>query len=160
MSVRSFDTWDLSQQTRRGLQQSGFKEPTLIQKLAIGPALNGSDIVGAAKTGSGKTLAFLVPLLEKLRTQNWNREYGVGALVLTPTRELAAQVFLVLKNIGKYHPFSAGAAFGGSTSSALKAERKTVSRAQILIATPGRLLDHLESGNLSLDNLQVSCSVR
>lgn len=74
--------------------------------------MQGKDILGAAQTGSGKTLAFLIPILEILFTQQWTRLDGIGALVITPTRELAYQIFEALRKIGEYHDFSAGLIIG------------------------------------------------
>ena len=108
---------------------------------------------GAAKTGSGKTLAFLVPLLEKLFSAKWSHSDGVGALVITPTRELAYQIFEVLRTIGSQHDFSAGLIIGGKD---LKFEWSRVSGCNILICTPGRLLQHLdENPSFSVDSLQL-----
>ena len=110
-------------------------------------------ISGAAKTGSGKTLAFLVPILEKLYSLKWSRDDGAGAVVITPTRELAYQIFECLKLIGKEHGFSAGLIIGGKD---LKFEWNRVSNCNILICTPGRLLQHLdENPDFNLDNLQL-----
>lgn len=74
--------------------------------------MQGKDILGAAQTGSGKTLAFLIPILEILFTQQWTRLDGIGALVITPTRELAYQIFEALRKIGEHHDFSAGLIIG------------------------------------------------
>ena len=91
--------------------------------------------VGAAKTGSGKTLAFLIPVLEKLYSSRWSRDDGAGALVITPTRELAYQIFETLRLVGKQHDFSAGLIIGGKD---LKFEWSRVADCNILICTPGR----------------------
>ena len=90
-----------------------FWEMTDIQNACIPHALKGRDILGAARTGSGKTLAFLVPLLEKLYRRRYTPADGAGAIVLSPTRELAVQTFQVLRSIGMYHNFSAGLLVGG-----------------------------------------------
>ena len=86
---------------------------TRIQAAAIPHALGGRDILGAAKTGSGKTLAFAVPALELLWRHRWGSQDGLGVLVLAPTRELALQIFDVLRVVGKHHTFSAGLLIGG-----------------------------------------------
>lgn len=99
-------------------------------------------MLGSAKTGSGKTLAFLIPLLERLYLLKWGPMDGLGAVVISPTRELAVQTFNTLRDIGKYHSFSAGLVIGGKP---LKEERDRLGRMNILIATPGRLLQHLDS---------------
>ena len=92
--VKSFRDLPLSSNTQKGLQDSGFAEPTEIQRESIALALRGLDVLGAAKTGSGKTLAFIIPLLERLFTLRWSRIDGLGALIITPTRELAYQVLV------------------------------------------------------------------
>ncbi|EED93629.1 predicted protein, partial [Thalassiosira pseudonana CCMP1335] len=115
---------------------------TDIQNACIPHALKGRDILGAARTGSGKTLAFLIPLLEKLYRRQYTPPDGPGAIVLSPTRELAVQTFQVLRAIGSHHHFSAGLLVGGKKEFGL--EQQHVPRMNIVIATPGRLLQHLE----------------
>ncbi|KAH8021510.1 hypothetical protein HPB51_015906 [Rhipicephalus microplus] len=134
-----------SSSLRRRLQEAGYVTPTEIQQEAIGLALRGHDILGAAKTGSGKTLAFLIPVLEKLYCEMWARNYGIGALIITPTRELAYQIFEVLKKIGVHHDFSAGLVIGGKD---LKFESKRMDSCNIVICTPGRLLQHMDENPL------------
>jgi ATP-dependent RNA helicase DDX10/DBP4 len=114
---------------------------TDIQQGAIPAALRGADVLGAGPTGSGKTLAFLVPLLEALYRRRWGAQDGLGALVISPTRELAVQIFDVLRVIGGYHAFSAGLVIGGKS---LHDEATRLARMHILVATPGRLLQHLD----------------
>uniref|UniRef100_A0A4W3HTX0 ATP-dependent RNA helicase n=1 Tax=Callorhinchus milii TaxID=7868 RepID=A0A4W3HTX0_CALMI len=115
--------------------------PTEIQKQAIGLALQGKDILGAAKTGSGKTLAFLIPILECLYRQQWTSDDGMGALIISPTRELAYQTFETLRKVGKNHDFSAGLIIGGKF---LDVESDRIHRTNIIICTPGRLLQHMD----------------
>lgn len=90
--VRAFDELPISERTKKGLKEAKYVSMTAIQRAAIPHALAGRDVLGAAKTGSGKTLAFLVPTLEKLYRLRWGPMDGVGALVISPTRELALQV--------------------------------------------------------------------
>lgn len=124
-----------------------------MQARAIPLALQNKDILGAAKTGSGKTLAFLVPLLEKLHRAQWTEYDGLGALVISPTRELAVQIFEVLRKIGRYHSFSAGLVIGGKN---LKEEADRLARMNILVCTPGRMLQHLDqTAGFDANNLQV-----
>lgn len=126
---------------------------TPIQKQSLLYSLCGSDILGAAKTGSGKTLAFLIPVLERLYLENWTVRDGLGALILSPTRELALQIFEVLRKIGAKHSLSAGLVIGGKD---LKSERDAINRMNILVATPGRLLQHMDqTSGFAWDNLQV-----
>ena len=151
--LTSFRQYPLSSNTKRGLLQCGYETPTEIQKESIGFALKNMDVLGAAKTGSGKTLAFIIPILECLFTNRWTQMDGLGALIITPTRELAYQIFEVLKKVGVYHDFSAGLVIGGKD---LKFEVKRMDRCNIVICTPGRLLQHMDETPLfSCDNLKI-----
>jgi ATP-dependent RNA helicase DDX10/DBP4 len=142
-SSRDFSELPLSRRTLQGLKVSGYTKMTPIQRAAIPYALAGRDLLGAARTGSGKTLAFLVPLLERLYLDGFQSQLdGLGAVILTPTRELAYQIFAVLQNVGRFHTFSAGLLIGGSRST--DEERDRLPYMNILIATPGRLLQHLD----------------
>jgi ATP-dependent RNA helicase DDX10/DBP4 len=152
-SPTSFAELPLSKPTSTGLEASRFTSLTDIQKRAIPHALKGNDILGAAKTGSGKTLAFLVPVLENLYRRKWTEYDGLGALILSPTRELAIQIFEVLRKIGRYHSFSAGLVIGGKS---LKEERERLGRMNILVCTPGRMLQHLDqTAEFEVGNLQM-----
>ncbi|KAI0106161.1 DEAD-domain-containing protein [Nemania sp. FL0031] len=148
-----FSNLPLSSPTASGIEASHFQTPTDIQARAIPAALKGHDILGAAKTGSGKTLAFLVPVLEKLYRARWTEYDGLGALIISPTRELAVQTFQVLTKIGRFHSFSAGLVIGGKN---LKEEAERLGRMSILVCTPGRMLQHLDStSGMQVDNLQI-----
>ncbi|KAA1100185.1 ATP-dependent RNA helicase dbp4 [Puccinia graminis f. sp. tritici] len=148
-----FSDLPISRATLKGLQAAKFEKLTPIQALAIPRALKGRDVLGAARTGSGKTLAFLIPVLEMLYRQKWGAMDGLGALIISPTRELAVQIFEVLRSIGKFHAFSAGLVIGGKS---LEDERDRLGRMNILVSTPGRLQQHLEqTTNFDSDNLQV-----
>lgn len=128
---------------------------TDIQRKAIPLALKGHDILGAAKTGSGKTLSFIVPVLENLyRLQHIGTDAGIGALILSPTRELAIQIFDVLRKVGQHgHMFAAGLLIGGKS---LESEREALTRMNILVATPGRMLQHLsQTAAFSVDDLKM-----
>ncbi|KDO33404.1 hypothetical protein SPRG_02211 [Saprolegnia parasitica CBS 223.65] len=151
--VESFDVLPLSMSTKNGLKRCKFTKPTKIQIGAIPHALAGRDILAAAKTGSGKTLAFLIPLIEKLYRLRWDVEDGLGGLVISPTRELALQIFEVLRGFAKTHTFSAGLVIGGKN---FQEEQYRIIKMNILIATPGRLLQHMEqTPNFDLSNLQM-----
>ncbi|MCJ1252246.1 ATP-dependent RNA helicase dbp4 [Lignoscripta atroalba] len=151
--VESFGDLPLSKPTITGLEASHFKTLTDIQRKAVPLALKGSDILGAAKTGSGKTLAFLVPVLENLYRKRWTEFDGLGALILSPTRELAIQIFEVLRKIGRYHTFSAGLVIGGKS---LQEERERLGRMNILVCTPGRILQHMDqTATFEIGNLQM-----
>uniref|UniRef100_A0A1I8JM71 ATP-dependent RNA helicase n=1 Tax=Macrostomum lignano TaxID=282301 RepID=A0A1I8JM71_9PLAT len=152
--IRKFADFRLSARTLKGLSGANFVKPTDIQRLAIPPALSGSDIVASAKTGSGKTLAFVVPALELLHRERWSRDLGLGALIVSPTRELAYQIFRELRRIGAKHQFSLGLVTGGYHD--VKEQGSRVGKMNILVATPGRLVQHLsERPDLSTDNLRL-----
>ncbi|XP_040040752.2 putative ATP-dependent RNA helicase DDX10 [Gasterosteus aculeatus] len=139
--VVRFSDFPISKKTLQGLQGVQCRQPTEIQRQTIGSALQGKDVLGAAKTGSGKTLAFLIPVLECLYRHQWTSMDGLGALIISPTRELAYQTFEVLRKVGKNHEFSAGLIIGGKD---LKSESEQIHRTNIVICTPGRLLQHMD----------------
>ncbi|XP_063404432.1 probable ATP-dependent RNA helicase DDX10 [Mytilus trossulus] len=151
--ISSFTDFPLSKRTLEGLRIAKFASPTDIQRESIGLALKGNDVLGAAKTGSGKTLAFLIPVLECLFREKWSHMDGLGALIISPTRELAYQTFEVLKRVGNRHDFSAGLVIGGKH---LREETVRLNRTNIVICTPGRLLQHMdETFNFTADSLQI-----
>ncbi|PVH82051.1 DEAD-domain-containing protein [Cadophora sp. DSE1049] len=151
--VKDFSDLPLSQLTASGLEASHFKALTDIQSKAVPLALKGRDILGAAKTGSGKTLAFLIPVLENLYRQKWTELDGLGALIISPTRELATQIFQVLRKVGRNHSFSAGLIIGGRS---LQEERERLGRMNILVCTPGRMLQHMDqTADFDVSNLQM-----
>ncbi|KAH8833785.1 P-loop containing nucleoside triphosphate hydrolase protein [Flagelloscypha sp. PMI_526] len=148
-----FSRISLTHICNQGLKKSFFVDMTDIQAKSIPYSIKGQDVLASAKTGSGKTLAFLVPVLEALYRSKWSPTDGLGALIISPTRELAVQIFQVLRSIGGHHSFSAGLVIGGKN---LKDEKDRLSRMNILVATPGRLLQHMdqtigfECGNLQM----------
>ncbi|KAH0582567.1 ATP-dependent RNA helicase dbp4, variant 2 [Termitomyces sp. 'cryptogamus'] len=151
--LKRFSDLPISDFTRRGLKKAFFVNMTDIQAQSLPSSLKGKDVLGAARTGSGKTLAFLVPVLEILYRRKWGPADGLGALVISPTRELALQIFEVLRSIGGHHSFSAGLVIGGKN---LKDESERLSRMNILVATPGRLLQHMDQTvGFAADNLQI-----
>ncbi|KAK4228850.1 putative ATP-dependent RNA helicase [Podospora fimiseda] len=151
--ITKFTDLPLCEATAAGLRASHFETLTDVQRVAIPLALKGNDILGAAKTGSGKTLAFLVPVLEKLFHAQWTEYDGLGALIISPTRELAIQIFEVLRKIGRKHQFSAGLVIGGKS---LQEEAERLARMNILVCTPGRILQHLDqTAGLDVNNLQI-----
>ncbi|OAG29602.1 ATP-dependent RNA helicase DDX1/DBP4 [Nematocida displodere] len=148
-----FEKYKLHPMILKGLTQSKFTEPTLVQKKIVPLALTKRSIVCSAKTGSGKTLAFVIPVLQRLLSAKWEREDGLGALVITPTRELAFQIFEVFQSVGKYTNLSGGLLIGGRNA---EKEKDKVAMLNVVVCTPGRLLEHLESvWNFSGDNLEV-----
>uniref|UniRef100_A0A8C5MIK8 ATP-dependent RNA helicase n=1 Tax=Leptobrachium leishanense TaxID=445787 RepID=A0A8C5MIK8_9ANUR len=151
--IVKFSDFPLSKKTLRGLVEAQYRLPTEIQKQTIGLALQGKDVLGAAKTGSGKTLAFIIPALECLFRQQWTADDGLGVLIISPTRELAYQTFEILKKVGRCHEFSAGLVIGGKD---LKQESACIHRTNVLICTPGRLLQHMdETSSFHASNLQM-----
>ncbi|NXF07655.1 DDX10 helicase, partial [Smithornis capensis] len=139
--IQRFSDFPLSKKTLKGLQEAQYRVVTEIQRQTIGLALQGKDVLGAAKTGSGKTLAFIIPALELLYRQQWTSADGLGVLIISPTRELAYQTFKVLRKVGKNHEFSAGLIIGGKD---LKEESERIHHINMLICTPGRLLQHMD----------------
>ncbi|KAJ3372278.1 ATP-dependent RNA helicase dbp4 [Allomyces arbusculus] len=151
--IVEFTDLPISRKTLDGLAAANFVQMTEIQRESLPKALCGRDVLGAAKTGSGKTLAFIIPILERLYQMKWSADDGLGALVLSPTRELALQIFQVLRKVGAQHAFSAGLIIGGKD---VKTEKDRLNRMNILIATPGRLLQHMdETPGFDADHLQL-----
>ena len=151
--INAFADLPLSPETQSGLEDAKFTTLTDIQKRAIPVILKGKDVLGAARTGSGKTLAFLIPMLELLYRENWSQLDGLGALIVSPTRELSIQIFDVLKKIGKAHGLSAGLVVGGKD---VKDEATRMLKMNIVVCTPGRLLQHMDqTAGFSADNLKM-----
>ncbi len=153
----SFESLGLRAEILRAIAEEGYSNPTPIQAQAIPAVINGGDILAAAQTGTGKTAGFTLPLLEKLsqktapKTAQGRRP--VRALILTHTRELAAQVYESVRTYGKYLPMRACVVFGGvSINPQMMALRGGV---DILVATPGRLLDLVNQNAVSLRDIEV-----
>ncbi|HEX4936073.1 MAG TPA: DEAD/DEAH box helicase, partial [Gemmatimonadaceae bacterium] len=136
----------------QAIRELGFVRPTAIQAEAIPPALSGRDVIACAQTGSGKTAAFLLPILQRLihRPRGMTR-----ALVLAPTRELAAQILEDLNALSVHTPVTGAAVYGGVGMGPQEHAFRT--GVDIIVATPGRLIDHLRSGYARLN--QVECLV-
>lgn len=140
--ARSFASLNLNEHLQKAIdEQLGFKTMTAVQAKCIPPLLEGRDVLGAAKTGSGKTLAFLIPAIENLCRCSWKLRNGTGTIVITPTRELALQIYGAVKELVTNLPFTHGCVMGGANRKT-EAER-LIKGCAILVATPGRLLDHL-----------------
>ena len=136
-----FSSLDLSESTSRALSEMGLTTMTPVQAKSIPVLLTGKDVLGAARTGSGKTLAFLIPAIELLHRLKFKPINGTGIIVVTPTRELALQIFGVVRDLMKYHSQTFGIVIGGANRRA--EEEKLVKGVNLLVATPGRLWDHL-----------------
>ncbi|EGN94240.1 hypothetical protein SERLA73DRAFT_163228 [Serpula lacrymans var. lacrymans S7.3] len=138
-----FSNLDLSEPTNKALEDMGFSTMTPVQAKSIPPLLAGKDVLGAARTGSGKTLAFLLPAVELLHRLKFKPRNGTGIIIVSPTRELALQIFGVAKDLMAHHSQTFGIVIGGAN---IRAEReKLVKGVNLLVATPGRLLDHLQN---------------
>ena len=153
----SFENLGLRADILRAIADEGYSTPTPIQRQAIPAVLNGGDILAGAQTGTGKTAGFTLPLLEKLSKtipeKSSNGRRPVRALILTPTRELAAQVFESVRNYGRYLPLRATVVFGGvSINPQMMKLRGGV---DILVATPGRLLDLVNQNAVSLRQVEI-----
>lgn len=143
MSQQKFADLELTDQTRKGIEDMNFSIMTEVQARTIPHLLLGKDLLGAAKTGSGKTLAFLVPCVEMLHRSKFIPRNGTGALIISPTRELALQIYNVTRDLMQHHSQTHGLVIGGANRRA-EAE-KLVKGVNLLVATPGRLLDHLQN---------------
>ena len=146
----SFSSFELHPSLLRGVQSMGFAAPTPIQQQSVPPAIAGRDLLACAMTGSGKTAAFLLPIVQRLidRPRGTTR-----ALILTPTRELAAQIEEHLRALAAFTKVTGAAVFGGVGMGPQEAAfRRGV---DILVATPGRLLDHLRMPYARLDGIEM-----
>lgn len=150
--VSSFHELSLSDKTLKAIDEMGFTTMTEIQKRGIPPLLTGKDVLGAAKTGSGKTLAFLIPAIEMLHSLRFKPRNGTGVIVVSPTRELALQIFSVARDLLKHHSQTYGIVIGGANR---RAEADKLAKGvNLIIATPGRLLDHLQNTPFVFKNLK------
>jgi len=145
----SFEKLNIRPELVRGLKEIGIEKPTSIQEKAIPLILSGKDVIGMSKTGSGKTVAFGIPLLEKIIPGEKRQ-----VLIMTPTRELAVQISRELQKFGKYLKFEVATVFGGV---AINPQMDQIARSEIIVGTPGRLLDHLN--RRTLDISQLKCVV-
>jgi ATP-dependent RNA helicase RhlE len=153
----TFDKLKLAPAILKAVREQGYETPTPIQAQAIPAVLEGHDILGGAQTGTGKTAAFTLPMLHKLstgssKTNKFGKD-GIAALVLTPTRELAAQVEESIRTYGKYLPLDSTVIFGGV---GMNPQIDRIKRGvDILVATPGRLLDLQQQGFLDLSTVEI-----
>jgi ATP-dependent RNA helicase RhlE len=144
----TFAELGLSQKCLAALEREGFEAPTPIQAQAIPPALQGKDVVGSAATGTGKTLAFVLPILERLEGK-----HGTRALILAPTRELALQIHEQVERFRHGHHLRAAVVIGGV---GMTPQTQAFAKgSEIIVATPGRLNDHLDSGTARLDQVEI-----
>lgn len=145
--MEKFKKLKLSESLFKAIEDSGFKEPTEIQEKAIPPILEGKDVLGSAMTGSGKTLAFGAGIIDKIK-----KGAGVQALVLTPTRELAEQVSKSLKKFSKHAHLNVIEIYGGV---GFQPQVRNIESAEVVVGTPGRILDHLKQRSLNLSKISI-----
>ncbi|KAK6189281.1 Fructose-2,6-bisphosphatase [Pestalotiopsis sp. IQ-011] len=151
-NASNFDELKLSERTMKAIKEMGFTSMTEIQRRGIPPLLAGKDVLGAAKTGSGKTLAFLIPAVEMLNSLRFKPRNGTGVIIVSPTRELALQIFGVARELMAHHSQTYGIVIGGANR---KAEADKLAKGvNLLVATPGRLLDHLQNTPFVFKNLK------
>jgi ATP-dependent RNA helicase RhlE len=137
-----------------GIKTMGFEQPTPVQELAIPLILQGRDVIACAQTGTGKTAAFVLPILNKLASLPVKLNY-INTLVIVPTRELAMQIDQQVEGFAYFSPASSIAIYGGNDSGNWDRQRAAIeSGVDFLIATPGRLLQHLQMGYVSLDRIE------
>lgn len=148
----SFSDFNLDPRLQAGIRALGFQEPTPIQVTTVPAALTGQDVLGSAETGTGKTAAYLLPLLQRLLAAP-TPSHKTRALILVPTRELALQVAEQAEQLSAHTTLRVAAIFGGV---ALGNQERSLRRgADVIIATPGRLIDHAERKNISFAALQL-----
>ncbi len=145
-----FHTLGLSDVLVQTLAETGFATPTPIQERAIPPALTGRDVIGCAQTGTGKTAAFVIPIIERLAALPKGHPQ---ALILAPTRELATQILATIEKLGRSRRISATVIVGGADMQAQV--RGLRQRPDVLVATPGRLLDHMWNGTILLSSIKI-----
>ena len=145
--MEKFKELGLNEDFLKIIQKMNFKEPSEIQEKAIPLVLAGKDVIGSSATGSGKTLAFGYPILE-----NSIEKKGIQALILTPTRELAEQVSSSLKNFGKYKNLKIISVYGGVS---IENQIKDLSNSEIVVGTPGRILDHISRRTIDLSKIKT-----
>jgi ATP-dependent RNA helicase DDX18/HAS1 len=156
LSDKTFDSLGLSKNTMAGIAELGYTQMTEVQARTIPPLLAGRDVLGAARTGSGKTLAFLIPSVELLYHAKFMPRNGTGVMVLSPTRELALQIYNVAQQLTKKHSQTHGLIIGGANRR-VEAE-KLVKGVNLLVATPGRLLDHMQNTKgFTFSSLKIFC---
>jgi ATP-dependent RNA helicase RhlE len=153
----TFDSLGLAEPLLRAVHEAGYDTPTPIQSQAIPAVLSGGDVMGGAQTGTGKTAGFVLPMLHRLMAKPAVRDargkLPIRALILTPTRELAAQVEESVRTYGKHSKLSSMVMFGGvGMQPQIDKLRRGV---DILVATPGRLLDHHGQRTLDLSHVEI-----
>ena len=153
MNSNPFEQFHLNKAILRAVAEEGYQEPTPIQSAAIPEVLAGRDLLATAQTGTGKTAAFALPILDRLHAVPSSHRGSIRVLILTPTRELALQVETSFRVYGRHLPFKTAVVLGGvAQGSQVKALR---TQPEILVATPGRLLDLLQQREVRLDRVEI-----
>jgi ATP-dependent RNA helicase RhlE len=148
-----FTNFGLSDPLLRGILATGYTAPTEIQSQAIPAAVEGRDIIGCAQTGTGKTAAFVLPILDRLSHEPTAKKRITRSLILTPTRELALQIETAIKGYGRFVDIRTLAVYGGVN---IKGQLNVLKRGvDIVVATPGRLMDHMERGTIDFRHIEV-----
>ncbi|GGE88927.1 DEAD/DEAH box helicase [Pseudoalteromonas gelatinilytica] len=151
MSAATFSELNLAPALLTALQEENYHTPTAIQAQTIPLILAGADVMGSAQTGTGKTAAFVLPLLHNLLSAEVLPD-AVKVLILTPTRELAQQVFASVERYAAHTDIKAALAYGGAS---IGPQIKAIKGAQVVVATPGRLLDHVIKGSIKLSSINA-----
>src|SRR5919108_3289246 len=147
--TKTFQELGIDVDTTKALKESGYEDPFPIQQEAIPLMLKGIDVIGQAHTGTGKTAAFALPILTKIK-----RRGPVQAVILTPTRELAVQVTTEIQKFARYTDIRAVSIYGGQS---IGIQYNQLSKgAQIIVATPGRLIDHIKRGSIGLEQVKFA----
>jgi len=145
--MESFKKLGISEAVLKAIAEAGFEKPSVIQEKAIPLVLQGKDVIGGSATGSGKTLVFGAGIIEKVRPGE-----GIQALILTPTRELAQQIAKEMQRFSKYKPLSIATVYGGVS---INPQMDALKVADVVVATPGRTLDHLERRTIQLGRVEI-----
>lgn len=147
----TFKEIGLDDKILEAISYMGFEKASPIQEKAIPEILKGRDLIACAQTGTGKTAAFMLPLLHKMATEP---HIGTSALVIVPTRELAVQIDQQIQGFAYFVPASSMAIYGGGTGNEWETQKKGLTAADIIIATPGKLISHINMGNVRFDKLK------
>ncbi|MBN2019604.1 MAG: DEAD/DEAH box helicase [Sedimentisphaerales bacterium] len=148
-----FNNFGLNDPLVRGILATGFTAPTEIQSQAIPAAIAGKDIIGCAQTGTGKTAAFVLPILNRLSHEHPTKRNVVRSLILTPTRELAVQIEQAIRSYGRFLHLRTLAVYGGVN---IRGQLNTLRQGvDIIVATPGRLLDHMQRRTIDLKHVEI-----
>ncbi|MBD3204261.1 DEAD/DEAH box helicase [Candidatus Woesearchaeota archaeon] len=146
--MKEFKELGINKTILKSINDQGFDEPTDIQRETIPAILKGKDVIASSPTGSGKTLAFACPIIDSVK-----KGQGVQAIVITPTRELALQVTDALKTFSKYKKLMVTTIYGGVS---INPQIRDLKRTEVVVGTPGRVLDHLQRGTMHLDSIKVA----